>query len=451
MAPSRGKGKAPAKAFASGSTRGGRRSTRFRAKAGDEDLPDVYQSMLAEANTQASYENGERPLKKRKLVSTMKKADGEQASSLNGPVPPLSQAVAVRDAAPTQASRAPVSSLQTVEDSSESDASDLEFEDVDLDGPAADPTDGIEDLSISVQQESSTKRQTQLRRKPASFAEKAQRLLVHKLHVLCLLAHCTYVNGRCNNAVAHKHLRKLLAPKTISYLNPSSTESQFQRNRSFMDGLQQAMDAFNSEYRPSGAGLLRPQWSIEGEPDKPFESVPIDRSDFITAAQNLEGSQDMGNQLFCAMLRSAGVDARVVCSLQVLPFASVAKPATPKKPVKEIIFAMASYESPSKSSSNVDDTAVTGSSTIGKVPAARRRLGQPSFTSSESVKPPPAPNTRKILKISSISLSPGKRGLRVAISAKMQPTDHMSTPVEYWRPPSRISGERYQSVTTSWV
>jgi hypothetical protein len=31
----------------------------------------------------------------------------------------------------------------------------------------------------------------------------------------------------------------------------------------------------------------------------------------------------------------------------------------------------------------------------------------------------------------------------------MQPTDHMSTPVEYWRPPSRISGERYQRVTTS--
>src|SRR5207244_3973984 len=55
----------------------------------------------------------------------------------------------------------------------------------------------------------------------------------------------------------------------------------------------------------------------------------------------------------------------------------------------------------------------------------------------------------KILKISSISESPGNRGLRDAISAKMQPTDHISTPVEYWRPPSRISGERYHSVTTS--
>jgi hypothetical protein len=55
---------------------------------------------------------------------------------------------------------------------------------------------------------------------------------------------------------------------------------------------------------------------------------------------------------------------------------------------------------------------------------------------------------RKILKISSISESPGNSGLRVHISAKMHPTDHMSTPVEYCRPPSKISGERYHSVTT---
>jgi len=53
-----------------------------------------------------------------------------------------------------------------------------------------------------------------------------------------------------------------------------------------------------------------------------------------------------------------------------------------------------------------------------------------------------------ILKISSISESPGNRGFRVHISAKMQPTDHMSTPVEYCRPPRRISGARYHSVTT---
>lgn len=37
----------------------------------------------------------------------------------------------------------------------------------------------------------------------------------------------------------------------------------------------------------------------------------------------------------------------------------------------------------------------------------------------------------KILKISSISESPGNNGLRVHISAKIAPQDHISTPVEY--------------------
>lgn len=36
---------------------------------------------------------------------------------------------------------------------------------------------------------------------------------------------------------------------------------------------------------------------------------------------------------------------------------------------------------------------------------------------------------RKILKISSISESPGNKGCLIAISAKMQPTDHISMAV----------------------
>lgn len=46
-------------------------------------------------------------------------------------------------------------------------------------------------------------------------------------------------------------------------------------------------------------------------------------ADFCAAAAALEGSRDTGAQLFCAMLRAAGVDVRLVCSLQPLPFAAV--------------------------------------------------------------------------------------------------------------------------------
>ena len=43
-------------------------------------------------------------------------------------------------------------------------------------------------------------------------------------------------------------------------------------------------------------------------------------SDFNDAAKTLKASRDVGAQLFCALLRSVDVEARLVCSLQVLPF-----------------------------------------------------------------------------------------------------------------------------------
>jgi len=49
---------------------------------------------------------------------------------------------------------------------------------------------------------------------------------------------------------------------------------------------------------------------------------------------------------------------------------------------------------------------------------------------------------------SSISESPGKMGLPVAISAKIAPMDHVSTAHAYFLHPRRISGARYHSVTT---
>lgn len=63
---------------------------------------------------------------------------------------------------------------------------------------------------------------------------------------------------------------------------------------------------------------------------------PLDRGEFMKAAKKRAGSRDLGAQLFCAMLRRAGVDARLVCSLQPLSFASAPpaqKPQNPKRTV----------------------------------------------------------------------------------------------------------------------
>ena len=59
--------------------------------------------------------------------------------------------------------------------------------------------------------------------------------------------------------------------------------------------------------------------------------LPIQRSDFREIAFKLRASRDVGAQLFCALLRSTGVEARLVCSLQLLPFAATSKGTTPQK------------------------------------------------------------------------------------------------------------------------
>ena len=55
-------------------------------------------------------------------------------------------------------------------------------------------------------------------------------------------------------------IRKLLNRKMISYLNPDDTATQFQRSRSFMDGLQQASEVFRSKYKIDTRGIAKAQW-----------------------------------------------------------------------------------------------------------------------------------------------------------------------------------------------
>mmetsp|Transcript_78520 Transcript_78520/g.234011 ORF Transcript_78520/g.234011 Transcript_78520/m.234011 type:complete len:251 (-) Transcript_78520:208-960(-) len=61
------------------------------------------------------------------------------------------------------------------------------------------------------------------------------------------------------------------------------------------------------------------------------------------------------------------------------------------------------------------------------------------------------PSFWKTLKIVSISESPANNGAPVAISPRTQPTLQRSTGTLYKAEPSRISGARYQTVTTSCV
>ncbi|CAK7211196.1 hypothetical protein SCUCBS95973_001051 [Sporothrix curviconia] len=171
-------------------------------------------------------------------------------------------------------------------------------------------------------------------KKPLSRAERQHRVEIHKMHLLCLMAHAARRNRWCNAPKVHRALRPLLTDKTVAYLNPGGHLTQFGQAESLKTGLQQAATMFKTKYQVTERGLRRALWAEspeqlrDYEPPKDMETV-LDKDDFIAAAKSMRGSRDVGAQLFCALLRAAGVETRLVCSLQPLSFLGNA-PTMPK-------------------------------------------------------------------------------------------------------------------------
>lgn len=269
---------------------------------------------------------------------------------------------------------------------SEEDEEQVQLEDVDLnlinsfglaDVKQEESKPQVLELDLAAAQ-SKERRKVAERRKPINREEKDRRIVVHKTHLLCLLAHVSLRNRWCNDPVVQKNLRPLLSNKTIKYLNPSTELTQFGRTNSLKQGLEDVMNKFKTRYKITERGMRRALWAEKEEHLKNYQlpddiETPPEVGDFREAATVLEGSRDMGAQLFCALLRSAGVEARLVCSLQPLACTPGAPPMG--KPVKsrgrlslEEQYARipkydTSYESPAKAPSLL---------------SGRQRLGHPN-------------------------------------------------------------------------
>ena len=127
----------------------------------------------------------------------------------------------------------------------------------------------------------------------------------------------------------------------MSLLNPDEKYSQFRQDESFKEGLKKACDYFRDAFTITARGMSRAHWAEDPEnhPIQPPSDldVLVHKSDLLDSASKLQGSRDVGAQLFCALLRSAGVETRLVCSLQALPLVATAKGITPQKlPIKPI-------------------------------------------------------------------------------------------------------------------
>ena len=238
------------------------------------DVPDVYREMLAHVVTSSPTRTSddERAIKRRRVggrIVTQRHDDpashqSDQSSNIgnDSDLDELFEDVKL----PRQ---------QTMQTESEDSAdSDMAWEEVDLregvkqDGTPERETNESGELNLVLGregQEGGPTRYERPKRKPITAEEKKLRLEVHKMHLCSLIAHVYIRNHWCNDEKVQKTLRSLFTKKTISYLNPDESRSQFQRSRSFMDGLAQASEAFRTRFKITARGLSKPRWADSPE------------------------------------------------------------------------------------------------------------------------------------------------------------------------------------------
>ncbi|PNS15076.1 hypothetical protein CAC42_2305 [Sphaceloma murrayae] len=344
-------------------TSGAGRRTRRRSPV---EAPSVFQQLLSEVSDPVKLE--ERPLKRRRVGESSRAQpievdDDEPADDLFEDVPLT-----------TESSKHP----QTVTDSEHSDDDDFdEWEEVGASTAATTGEGEVGDVSIEVKPDTSTPKKS--RRRPLTATDRTIALATHKCHVLFLLFHAHVRNRWSSISSVECSLRGILSAKIIGMLNPDTNWVQLRQSESFLEGLKQAVDIWSKRFKVTAFGLHRAKWVLPEELDELRDKITADgevleKAGFIKAAKARAGSQDLGNQLFCALLRAVGVEARLVCSLQTLPpSTTIQRTVTPQKnkPVKPRIYA--TFEHDEETSTSEDSKALNSDAPL----SSRRRLGHP--------------------------------------------------------------------------
>ncbi|TEA07944.1 DNA repair protein RAD4 [Colletotrichum sidae] len=216
----------------------------------------------------------------------------------------------------------PVPTVQTVyrdsddEDDDEEDEEneeDIQFEDVDFGALQSvseshgEPKKLTLNLSAHTDVTALTRKVT-VRRKPITKEEKERRVSIHRTHLLCLILHSALRNRWCDDEDVHKSLRPLLTNKVINQLTPGAHLPQFGQTESLKTGLQQAGAIFRAKFQITERGLRRALWAedpkhlIDYELPSNADSC-MDRSDFRKAAKKMQGSRDVGAQLYSVAVR----------------------------------------------------------------------------------------------------------------------------------------------------
>ena len=197
---------------ASSSAQGPKRGRGKSAAKRDDGIPDVYRGLLEEAAQTESLDSQEpqRASKRRRVGEDVTPAEQPAEVKQNVEIPPISPGSSDSALEVDQTGEIhvdPPRQQMIIEESDDSDDSDMEWEDVEVNTalfiPSPEPEPQQEDGSITVvigKENPSSKLKRTPQRKGITAVERRMRYDVHKLHLLCLLSHMHIRNHLCNSA-----------------------------------------------------------------------------------------------------------------------------------------------------------------------------------------------------------------------------------------------------------
>lgn len=241
----------------------------------------IYDDMLAEAGAHAQQpDTDERPLKRRRKDHAPEPAPepGIEAEKKDGDafarwLEDEDEDLEFEDVLPDMT----VQTMQRDSDDDEEDegengepegteGDDANFlRDFDQTGEPASDSKNLElDLSAAKAALTPSKKAAE-RRKPLTKEEKERRVLVHQVHLLCLLSYVHRRNHWCNDGKVQESLSHHLSDKTVGLLNPSSRLSQFGRAESLKRGLGDLDQMWKAKFEITERGSTRALWAEDPE------------------------------------------------------------------------------------------------------------------------------------------------------------------------------------------
>lgn len=205
------------------------------------------------------------------------------------------------------------------------DNDDQPFDLVSNDMKSSDNTEDVLSITIHPVKE---KKDTKKVKKFTSISkeEREMRKVIHQMYLGLMICHGSVRNKWCNDYKLLMELKKYVSPQVLGLLHQKDSVDVLPivKSRRFLDGLKKLMNFYSTKFRVTSKGLIRKNWNeLSIKQTRTEANVTFER--FFMLVTHFRGSHDIGAQGFVSLLRSVGLNARLIFSLQPPDFTSIAE------------------------------------------------------------------------------------------------------------------------------